>query len=114
MLSGSAMPKKQFIPQIYAVNEYNPAIELGFKNIIFTLYRTNISDSEVLDFVNNNALLALTLPANRAVEGTLAQKLKHSGVFVYVHTVNQNEVFNFLQSKGVSGIYSDTLFPKNR
>lgn len=103
--------KKQFIPQIYGVNEYNPAVELGFRNIIFTLYRTNISDSEVLDFASKNSLVALTLPTTRAVKSTLAQKLKHSGVFVYAHTINKNEVFNFLQSKGVSGIYSDILLP---
>jgi glycerophosphoryl diester phosphodiesterase len=103
--------QKQFVPQIFAASEYNQAAKLGFKDIIFTLYRTDISDSEVLDFVKKNTLFALTLPANRAIKGSLAQDLKGSGVFVYAHTVNHSEVYEYLQGRGVDGIYTDKLFP---
>ena len=103
--------KGQFMPQIYNVNEYKQAVALGFDEIIFTLYRTNISDAHLLDFASSHALAAVTLPVNRAIQGTLAQQLKNKGLFVYAHTVNQAEFFDFLQSKGVGGIYSDVLFP---
>lgn len=104
--------KRQFVPQIYDVNEYNQTVALGFEKIIFTLYRSNISDAEVLDFASNHALAALTLPVNRAIKSTLAQKLQNKGLFVYAHTVNQADFFGYLKSRGVGGVYSDVLFPR--
>ncbi|MCB1985666.1 MAG: hypothetical protein H6936_13820 [Burkholderiales bacterium] len=103
--------KGQFMPQIYNINEYNQAVALGFEKIIFTVYRTNISDAQLLDFASSHVLAAVTLPVNRATQGTLAQQLKNKGLFVYAHTVNQAVFFDFLQSKGVEGIYSDVIFP---
>ena len=103
--------QRQFIPQIYTVNEYDRVIAIGFQNIVFTLYRSAISDSEVLGFFKNNLLVALTLPINRAINSSLALDLKARGVFVYAHTVNQAEVYEYLQDKRIGGIYSDKLFP---
>jgi len=110
MISGTAGKlKERFIPQIYALTEFKTVRQLGFKDIILTLYRLNLPDEEILEFVNNNELFAVTMPAVRAMSTSLAKNLKKKDVFVFAHTINSLEIWEKLQYQGVSGIYTDFL-----
>ncbi|MDT8397627.1 MAG: glycerophosphodiester phosphodiesterase family protein [Pseudomonadales bacterium] len=104
---------RQFVPQFYSVDEYLPARQAGFQNLIFTLYRTSISDQALFDFAEKNPVVAITMPATRAINAETAQGLAQRGVAVYTHTINQREIFGFVRRKGVKGIYSDSLLPQN-
>lgn len=97
------------IPQIYRLYEYTPTRRLGFNNVILTLYQRDYNDKIVLDFVKRFPVAAITMPINRAERLPLA--LKNQGVFTYVHTVNDRETEKSLNSKGVSGFYTDSLEP---
>jgi len=101
--------RDQFIPQIYALSEYAPAQELGFRNIILTLYCLKISDKKILDFATRKHLFAVTMPLNKAIETPLARNLIKKKVRVYVHTVNKLEVWEKLKQIGISGVYTDFI-----
>jgi len=100
----------QFIPQIYFIDQYIPVQGMGYKNIILTLYLSNYTDEELIDFVKRQDLFALTMPINRAMTD-LPFKLKQENVFVYAHTINDMETKQTLEENGVDGFYTDDLLP---
>ena len=102
---------ERFIPQVYQFGELGSVRALGFENVIFTMYRTRATASEVLSFGSNHDLFAVTMPWKRALSLSLPQELRKRGVFVYAHTVNSLDVWRELQGVGVSGIYTDFLTP---
>ncbi|MCH6561106.1 MAG: hypothetical protein IH800_01640 [Myxococcales bacterium] len=103
--------KERFIPQVDQFGELGSVRALGFENVIFTVYRTRATPSQVLSFGSNNDLFAVTMPWEWALSLSLPQELRKRGVFVYAHTVNSLDVWRELQGVGVSGIYTDFLTP---
>ena len=97
------------IPQVYNQSEYFYAQKLGFKNIIYTLYMSEDSDAEIIDFCKNNDVFAITMPKARALNSDLANDLNELGVFVYAHTIDDLNEFEALKQKGVKGIYTNLL-----
>lgn len=104
--------QNRIIPQVYSFEEYKLAKQLGFNNIILTLYRSNYTDEEIIEFAKKNKIFAITMPKDRGYS-TLPAKLKEIGVFTYVHTINELYVFEELYKYGVQGIYTD-FFHANR
>lgn len=103
--------KERFIPQIYGPSEFEPVKKLGFKDIILTLYRTTLTEAELLKFSSKYKLFAVTMSARKAFSFSRIQDLKQQGVFIYAHTINQTEVLKYLRKKGVYGIYTDRILP---
>jgi glycerophosphoryl diester phosphodiesterase len=108
-ISESAPDRSRFIPQIYYCNEYEPAIKLGFNRVILTLYRTDVTKDELLSFIKDHTLFAITMPMYRALEHDLATALDAEGIFVYVHTINFRHMWPNLKAHGVRGLYTDFL-----
>ncbi len=100
----------RIIPQVYNIDEYYYAKNVGFENIILTLYNSNLSDKEIISLCKTHHPFAITMPISRALDSKLSQKLSKENTYVYTHTVNDVETFKKLQSKGVKGIYTDILF----
>jgi len=63
----AAKQKSQIIPQIYNLNEFVPVTQLGFKDIILTLYRMNLADEKVIEFAVSNKIFAVTMPFEQAL-----------------------------------------------
>ena len=103
--------KDQFIPQIYDPSELKPVEKMGFKDVILTLYRTALTDTELLEFVNAHGIFAITMPLRRAFSFGRMVDLRQKGISIYVHTVNRIDVFKYLRKQGVSGVYTDTILP---
>lgn len=103
--------KERIIPQIYFAEEYEAVKRLGFRSIIFTLYRNNMSDEEVVRFAAGHSLMAVTMHFTRAVSTTLVTRLQQKKIKVFVHTVNSTDMAQTLRRAGVSGLYSDFLIP---
>ncbi len=101
--------RDRFIPQIYHRSEFEAARALGFDDVIFTLYRSDATDDEVVAFAGENELLAVTLPDWRARKSTIAWRLGHVGTPTYAHTVNDPEKARRLRARGVTGLYTDHL-----
>lgn len=100
------------IPQIYKMEEYQKVKDLGYQDIILTLYLMENTDDEIINFASENKLFAVTMPELRA-ETTLPQRLKDIGVYVYAHTVNSLKQADKLEKLGVSGFYSDMIWNDN-
>lgn len=99
----------QIIPQIYNFQEYDRISKLGYKSIIFTLYRYNNNDKEVLNFAKEKNISAITMPINRA-KTKLPKKLLELGVPTFAHTVNLEKDEKKLKNDYcVFGIYTDSL-----
>ena len=98
------------IPQIYDPNNFKKTKELGYKQIIWTLYRYQGDDTSVLDWVKTfEHPFAVTMPKQRTVT-SLPLKLQEEGIATYVHTVNSNqEKKNFFNKHHITEIYTDFL-----
>jgi glycerophosphoryl diester phosphodiesterase len=102
--------KSRLIVQIYEPSELPEAKSLGFDHIIFTLYKTDMTDAEVIAFARQKKLFGVTMPVARAHEG-LAAALAATGTRVFVHTVNSPDEAAALKRDGVAGLYTDYLTP---
>lgn len=104
--------KKRIIPQIYYPDNYSSVKKMGYKQIIWTLYRYNGTNDDVLKWVDKfKGSFAITMPKNRA-SSNLARELAKKHIPTYVHTINTLEERNkFINEFGVTEIYTDFLLP---
>lgn len=100
----------QIIPQIYSFGEYPSVGEMGYNNIILTLYGLQNNNDEIIDFIRNNPVFAVTMPIERGFTD-LPARLKEIDTPTYVHTVNDLYIFEELSENGVFGIYTDYFQP---
>ncbi len=103
---------ERVVPQIY--NQPMLGTVEGiyeFPSIIYTLYATEDTDEEVIDFVSKHSIEAVTIPEQRVTRAFLS-KLKKAGVASYVNTINENADAGKLKRMGASGVYSDFLTEK--
>jgi len=104
--------ESRVIPQIYHPSEYIQTQRMGYKKIIWTLYRYNYSGTEdIINHITQMKLFALTMPIVWADEG-LARVVSKFGLFTYVHTVNECSVLEHYQRAGIDEIYTDFLSPR--
>lgn len=104
---------ERIIPQIYDPQNYDNVKTIGFKSIIWTLYRYNGSDEDVLRSIDEfQQPFAVTVSTIR-INDHLLSELKYSGTAVYLHTVNDYEtVQNYLDADFQNfEIYTDYLSP---
>lgn len=101
--------KEQIIPQIYSMEEYSQVDEMGYDNIILTLYKTYYNDDEIIQFAKSNKIFAVTMNIERGYTD-LPMKLKNENIATYVHAVNSLYTFEELYENGVTGIYTDYFY----
>jgi glycerophosphoryl diester phosphodiesterase len=103
---------KRLIPQVYSFSEYDSVKALGFDNIILTEYRLKAKDQEILDFCSEHSLFALTLSQDRATPEFL-NKCRALDIPIYVHTINDYNVYIKLRDNGAYGVYTDFFQPSD-
>lgn len=99
----------RFIPQIYEESEYSLARDLGFGDIVYSLYQVWSSDSQVIEFAKTNNLFAVTMAPSRTTSG-LPLQLSRLGIMTYCHTINTLEEVDLYVERGVGGFYTDSLY----
>ena len=102
--------KDRFIPQAYSYEEYKAARELGFDDVILTLYAMNSPVREITSFICDQKPFAVTIPETVLSEELLTQ-VSDVGVVVYTHTVNDLSTFEKWRELGLHGIYTDHFIP---
>ncbi|MCX6721692.1 MAG: hypothetical protein NTY04_00650 [Candidatus Staskawiczbacteria bacterium] len=104
--------KFRIIPQIYLPDEFDKVKKMGYQQIIWTLYKYNSSDADVLSAVKNfTGPFAITMPQLRA-KTNLPLELAKLKIPTYTHTVNSLDDKNeFIKKYSVSEIYTDSLLP---
>ena len=102
--------KDRIIPQIYNTDEYKVVKDFGYKNIIYTLYRTEQSIYNVLEFAKLNDLYAITMDNYTRINTKLPKILMENGIRVYTHTENnKSRAKSFFINGKAYGIYSDII-----
>lgn len=101
----------QFIVQIYQKEEYEQVRELGYENIILTLYKlSNDEKTDVpalVEFARNHQLFGITFPAALADLDGFVSGLSQSGTRLFVHTVNGEQTSQKYYDMGISGVYTE-------
>ena len=103
----------RLVAQAYDLPELAPAMALGYRGVILSLYQSEATDAEVLAAVAKTRPLAVAMPPERAKTDGFVAKLRDLGLPVYVHTINDKAEWDRLAGLGVTGVYSDTLLPKD-
>lgn len=100
---------EKVIPQIYQPKNYELVKEMGYKNVIWTLYRYSGSQNQVLDWVDSfQGDFAITMPRARAAT-ELPKELAGKNVPTYVHTINEREEAEAFFKHGLTEVYTDFL-----
>ena len=108
--AGAPGMKDHFIIQIYHAKEYDFMRELGFRNIIFTLYCTTPSErtsEKLLDFAQNHELVGYTYWFK--FTDIYLEKFLAAGIPSFIHTVNEKDEREAFLQNGVAAIYTDEV-----
>jgi len=100
----------QLVPQIYSFEQFDQARDLGYRDIVFTGYRSPATIPEIIDFASTHDVLAITLPQGRLTVAGLAEFEKVETP-IWTHTVNSPITAGWLQRAGVDGVYTDFMTP---
>lgn len=100
----------RYIPQIYFFWEYETVKNLGYDNIILTLYLNNKSPESIAEFADNHKLFAITINMAKKNYNKILYLLKKRNLFVYVHTYNDKNFVEQILTTQVNGIYTDFLY----
>jgi len=103
----------RMIPQIYSYDQYNAVKQLGYRDIILTLYAMHTVDyDELIHFIRNHKLFAVTVgDTHDYTIKDLKYRLADDGVIVYYHPVRDFETALDLFNNGVYGVYSNKIIP---
>ncbi|WP_055105986.1 phosphatidylinositol-specific phospholipase C/glycerophosphodiester phosphodiesterase family protein [Paenibacillus ihumii] len=99
----------RIVPQIYnqpmlgQIKRHHP-----FDSVIYTLYQSQDSDRQVIQFARSSGIAAVTMSEGRVNE-KLVKTLKRAGIPTYVHTINDMKLVSNYKKIGVYGFYSDFL-----
>ena len=99
----------RFIIQIYHGKEYNKIVNLGFNNIIYTLYETNIFERDInvlQSFAAKKKLVGFTFWYYWADDVEFLNSMKETNVPIYVHTINDVEKRESYFPKGITATYT--------
>jgi glycerophosphoryl diester phosphodiesterase len=101
----------RFIIQIYHEREYNPIREMGFRNLIYTLYRADDEERnlwEIAHFSETHELVGVTIQKEQFYSMKNRIAMAHCGVPFMFHTVNDGaEIEAMLQKPYVAAVYTD-------
>ena len=106
----------RIIPQIYQPEEFIKAVEIGYKDIIWTLYRYpyKYDPVEIMSQIQQweeeygRKPFGIVMPVPVAERG-VAKIVAEAGIPVYVHTINTCAEYRRLLQLGVSSVYTDLL-----
>ncbi len=101
-----------FIIQIYHEDEYEMVRDMGFRNIIYTMYRCTEEEMKIDNicrFVKSHDLVGYTFFYFKVDDDPFYYQLHSTETPLYVHTVNDMDAMKHFFDKGVSGIYTDVV-----
>ena len=104
----------RIIPQVFNEEMYTYLEDnFEYEEYVFVLYRTDMSNEEVIDMLNKYEkinYLSISNARDKRVSLIISVKLKRIDVEIYVHTINSEIKVFLYKSIGVDGIYSDIFY----
>ncbi len=109
---------RRIIPQFYFADQWLDVARIEaqfgpFATVIFTLYRTGISDDAVIATVIEGNVPVVTMSTSRW-DPYLVESLKGLGAAAMVHTVNGRRHVEAWLHRGFRGVYTDWFFTWER
>lgn len=99
----------RFVIQFYNLDMYyNLKETYSFKDYIFTIYAVDITNEEIINFMNHNQLKYLTMYEGR-ITPEFINELTGYGIFTLTRTINDLNKVNEYMSIGLDGFYTDTV-----
>lgn len=103
--------ERRVIPQIYFPEEFEKVKNIGYRNVIWTLYRYRGDNEDVINWVTHfTPPFAITMTKRRA-KSNLPLKLARKNIPTYVHTINLISEMSSYKNNNISEIYSDFIHP---
>ena len=103
--------RDRFIVQIYHEKEYGQVREMGFRNLIYTLYRADSEERNlwrIRHFAETHELVGVTIQKEQFYNLKNRIAMAHCGVPFMFHTVNDYEEIKEMQRKPyVCAVYTD-------
>ena len=100
-----------FIIQIYHDSEYDSIRQMGFRNLIYTLYRAEDEERNlwrIAHFAEKHDLVGVTIQKEHFYSAKNRIAMEHSGVPFMFHTVdNPGEMEEMLRKPYVFAVYTD-------
>jgi len=103
----------RIVPQMYHENDYYLLMKIyPFRELIYTLYRTNASDMQIADFIKHKKEIKAVTVYTRRFTSNLAKIVNGMGKHIFVHTVNDLWQARLFLYFGAYGFYTDNLHVK--
>lgn len=103
---------ERIIPQIYNREMYYTIMSLHeFKSVIYTLYASPDSDSEVVEFVSRHSNISVVTMAPERGAPEFIRELQNAGKHIYFFTINDLDEMLYYREAGVHGFYTSFIFP---
>lgn len=103
---------KRIIPQIYYQEMYDIVMKQHeFESIIYTLYASQDSDAQVVEFVKKHKNIRVVTMGPARAKKAFINELRRADKQVYFFTVNDLEEMLAYKNYGVHGFYTDSVFP---
>ena len=103
----------RFVVQIYSADEYTPVRDLGFNQIIYTLYRLTWNEktdtAALAEFAKSHPLVGYTFAAELCDLDGYVENMKKAGVPLFVHTIDGDEEQQKYFDMGIDGIYTNEV-----
>ena len=104
---------QSFIPQIYDPKNYDEVKEMGYKNIIWALYRYNTTKenfSNIIKIIKNKKFFAITMSPEVAKRGLSKRIKEEAKIKILVHTINfRRDITKLIFFYNVTDVYTDTV-----
>ena len=102
----------RMIPQFYHATQFNYLHNLGYRAMIFTLYRSGdweLTESALNSFTMRQMLVGVTMGTYRVGDGSLVRQVLKTRQPVYIHTVDDPALAQELYDMGVSAVYTNVI-----
>jgi len=103
--------RPRLVPQVYQPEDYRRVRDMGYDDVIWSLYQFDGDAEAVLAWLPRMDLLGLTMPPERLATGLAHRARQATGVLTWVHTVNTLVEFDAALRDGAAEIYTDSLLP---
>lgn len=103
--------RPRLIPQFYQPQDYGALRDLGYQDVIWTLYQYAGDDASVLAALRGMDLLGLAMPPERLAAGLARKARAETGVLSWVHTINTQADLDAAVQAGAAEVFTDVLVP---
>lgn len=103
--------RARLIPQFYQPQDYGRLRDMGYADVIWSLYQYSGDDASVLQALRGMDLLGLAMPPERLAAGLARKARAATGVLSWVHTINTASDLDAALQAGAAEVFTDRLPP---